>query len=67
MQSNNRFEGFFSVLKSYEHVAVGITKVDKTIMGIIVNGAEIDVIDGKKFNLLTVCQFVNIRYSSNAT
>ena len=63
MQSNNRFEGFFSALKSYEHVAVGITKVDKTIMGMIVNGAEFDVIDGKQLNILTVC-FVNITKST---
>ena len=55
MKSNNRFEEFLSVLTSYEHVAVGITKTDKTIMGMIVNGAEIDVVDGKQFKLLTVC------------
>ena len=60
MKSINRFKEFLSVLTSYEHVAVGITKTDKTIMGMIVNGAEMDVVDGKRLNMLTVC-FVNIR------
>ena len=60
MKSINRFKEFLSVLISYEHVAVGITKTDKTIMGMIVNGAEMDVVDGKRLNMLTVC-FVNIR------
>ena len=48
------------MLKTYEHVAVGITKIDKTIMGMIVNRAEVDVIDGKQYGLLIV-SFVNIR------
>ena len=48
------------MLKSYDHVAVGITKTEKSIMGMIVNGAEIHAIDGKKFNLLKVYMFVHI-------
>ena len=48
------------MFQSYEHVAVGITKIDKTIMGMIVNRVEIDVIDGKQYGLLIV-SFVNIR------
>ena len=59
MQLNNRFEEFLSLLKSYDHVAVGITKIDKTIIGMTACGVEIDVIDGKQFNLSRVC-FVNI-------
>ena len=59
IQSNNRFEDFLSLFKSYDHVAVGIKKIDKTIIGMAAYGAEIDVIDGKQFNLLKVC-FVNI-------
>ena len=53
-----RFEEFFSVLKSYDHVAVGITKIDKSIMGMIVNGAEIHAIDGKQFNMLKVYTYI---------
>ena len=60
MKLNNRFKEFLSVLKSYNHVAVGITKTDKSIMGMIVNGAEIHTIDGKKFNLLKVHMFVHM-------
>ena len=60
MQSNNRFEEFLPVFKSYELVAVGITKIDKKIIGMIMNRVEIDVIDGKQYALLPVC-FVNIR------
>jgi len=41
------------VLHNYEHVAIGI-KADKTIIGMIVYGAEIDVIDGKQYNLLKI-------------
>ena len=41
------------MLHSYEHVAIGI-KADKTIIGMILYGAEFDVIDGKQYNLLKV-------------
>jgi len=49
------------VLKSYEHVAVGITKADSSIIGMIVYGAKIDIMDGKPFNLLKV--YASIVYS----
>ena len=62
---NNRYEGFLSVLKSYGHVAVGITKIDKTIMGMLVNTVEIDAIDGKQYVLSKVC-FVNISKVSSS-
>ena len=60
MQSNNRFEEFLPVLQSYENVAVGITKIDKTIIGMAVNRVETDVIDGKQY-ALSIVSFVNIR------
>ena len=53
------------MLKSYGHVAVGITKIDKTIMGMLVNTVEIDAVDGKQYVLSKVC-FVNISKASSS-
>ena len=37
-----------------EYVAVGYTKADKTIVAMQTSKSEIDVIDGKRYKLLTV-------------
>lgn len=39
---------------AFECVAVGYTKANKTIMGMQTKINEIDVIDGKPYNLLSV-------------
>ena len=52
------------MLCSYEHVAVLVTKSDKAIIGMITNGAKMDVIDGQQYNLLTVfTTFIHIQVS----
>ena len=55
---NNRLEEFVLVVRSYEHITVAVTKSDKTIVGMILYGTEIDVIDGKEYNLLMVLLFL---------
>ena len=54
----NRFEEFVLVVCSYEHITVAVTKSNKAIVGMILYGTEIDVIDGKQYNLLMVLLFL---------
>ena len=55
MQLCYRQEEFVSSnWNAYDYVAFGYTKADKTVMGAQTAKTEIDVIDGKQYNLLIV-------------
>lgn len=43
--------------KQYDHVSIGIKKSAKTVIGMIASGADIIIVNGKQYNMLTVLLF----------